>query len=150
MSNIVFFCFVPFFNKVWGNNFKMLVRTYRWGYTVCYEALHMGEWVSGYLIGIPPNSDKPSLNLLKILKTCDEDQFRKVLCFQPAILLQKWNPLQVFFKEFVKIKTRKQKILNTYFIKRIDLCFTSQTIIVVSKCFFSVKQLGKLCNKLTY
>ena len=50
-------------------------------------------------------------NLLKLLKItakfftniCDGVQFCKVSCFQPAVLSEKWNPLQVFFKEFAKI-----------------------------------------------
>ena len=75
-------------------------------------------------------------NFLKLLKiaakfftnTCDAVQFCKVSCFQPAVLPEKWNPSQVFSKEFAKIqearkeaRTRKQEILNNYFTKRINL-----------------------------
>ena len=50
-------------------------------------------------------------NFLKLLKitakfftnTCEAVQFCKVSCFQPAVLPEKWNPSQVFSKEFAQI-----------------------------------------------
>ena len=50
-------------------------------------------------------------------------------------------------------KTRKQEILNRYFTKPIDLYFISplKLLALSLNCFFSsVKQPGRLCNKLTY
>ena len=38
------FIFAPFPSKIWSNNFKTLDNAYGWGYTVCYEELHMSGW----------------------------------------------------------------------------------------------------------
>ena len=129
LNNIVFFCFVPFSNKIWGNNFKTLGRVYEQGYNVVYEALCMDEWpvkesqryiiIEWSLRGVVLGRCSSKLaNLLKLLKiteksftnTCDGVQFCKVSCFQPAVLPEKRNPSQVFSKEFAWIlKTRSKK-----------------------------------------
>ena len=42
LNFVAFVCFVPFSNKICGNNFKTFSETYVWVYAVCYEALPMG------------------------------------------------------------------------------------------------------------
>ena len=50
---------------------------------------------------------------------------------------------QIICQDF---KTKRQEILNTFFIKRIDLCFTSpvKLLPLPLKYFFSVKQQVRL------
>ena len=99
-------------------------------------------------------------NLLKLLKItvksftniCDGVQFCKVSCFQPAVLPEKWNPSQVFSKEFVKILKPGSKKFSINISQNASICvlLSCQAITIFSEMFlFSVKQPGRLCNKLT-
>ena len=104
--------FLPFSNKIWGNNFKTLDKIYGWGYTICYEVLHMGQW--GSVFG------------------------SKGFCtfiFQACSIITDVKSFAGIFRRICQdFKTMKYKIINIYFRNGIYLYFVScQTIFVVSE-----------------
>ena len=99
-------------------------------------------------------------NFLKLLKitakfftnTCDAVQFCKVSCFQPAVLPEKWNPSQVFSKEFAQTLKPGSKKFSITISQIASICvlpLLSNYYHCLRNFFFSVKQPGRLCNKLT-
>ena len=85
-------------------------------------------------------------NLLKLLKItaksftniCDVVQFCKFSCFQPAVLSEKWNPSQVFSKEFAKILKPGSKKFSINISQNASICvlLCCQTMTIVSEMFF--------------
>ena len=99
-------------------------------------------------------------NFMKLLKitaksftsTYDGVQFSKVSCFQPAVLPGKWNPSQVFSKEFAKILKPGSKKFSITISQNASICvlpLLSNYYHCLWIFFFSVKQPERLCNKLT-
>ena len=86
-------------------------------------------WVSGRGVVLGTCSSKLA-NFLKLLKitaksftnTCDGVQFCKVSCFQPAVLPEKWNPSQVFSKEFAKILKPGSKKFSITISQNASIC----------------------------
>ena len=96
-----------------------------------------------YLIGVSPNSDKSS----EVTESSSKILYKKHLW---SSVLEKFTfpacsittEVKSFGGIFQRVcqdfKTRKQEILNTYFTKRSDLCFTSpvKLLQLSLKCFF--------------
>ena len=79
-------------------------------------------------------------------------KFCKVSCFQPAVLSEKWNPSQVFSKEFAKILKPGSKKLSINLSRNASICvlpLLSNYYRCLWNVFFSLKQPGRLCNKPT-
>ena len=90
------------------------------------------EWsLRGLVLGRCSSKLANFLKLLKITaksftNTCEGVQFCKVSCFAACSTTREGKSFAGTFQRVCQdFKTRKQEILNNYFTKRINLCFTS-------------------------